>query len=655
MGTGDAKLSAFKAGKTPATSGSRTGSGDAKLSAFKNARSSPTTTPEEVEKKEEVTTTPPQATTRPVTQAEINAIKDRYSQGMALTPMAQEVAAQNQAQVFANNTPEYFYSPVTRTYQKKGTTIIRETSQAIATPITKEMFKAQAAGTAQAQDVQISQFSQKAYDISQDISGKIRTRTGEMKTTGNNEIGRIGLNFVASTVEGAGMVPGGAEVLAQRPGTIKNALVVGSVGTAAGMAQQARDDPKQLIGDIGAAFIVGYSGGSAMGGTTKQPIKVNAVKNLKSIDTPNVFTDINIKNSIKGSDVTPKAPPEINVFDKNNMIAQDYAVIKAGRRADPPKVTDLTTRNRNAAAVHDYVNFDIDIPVKVTPKPRNYVPTDQFIKVDGITGKINQGARIPKASGDSFRPKATTGNAFLTEQVIKVDGITGRLNQGLKIPKASGELAGPIKKDIQIKAYEVEGVKARISSDFYNFLNDDKGTAQLMPALQKQKPQARDFNRAWKTPELLQPHRSIKPLTTPAFNRSKAGISAAAVVGLGVGHNITLKNNQAPRTPVYRQKQFQANAQITRQLQAQAQRQRQAQKQTQIYKQISPQVQDFNQISDKIPRTTGRGRGKIKIPVLFSPDFELSGKKKGKRNKNAWDSRELTNIYGDINKIIGGR
>jgi hypothetical protein len=116
--------------------------------------------------------------------------------------------------------------------------------------------KAQAIGIKKTEDIKLSGLSTKAYQATQRFARTTRKGAPVLQqkisvvspTTG--KIIRYPIESVVRGVEMAGMVPGGLEVMARRPGVIPAAVTVGAYQATVGTAKAAKADPKQFVSDV---------------------------------------------------------------------------------------------------------------------------------------------------------------------------------------------------------------------------------------------------------------------------------------------------------------------------------------------------------------------------------------------------------------------
>jgi hypothetical protein len=116
--------------------------------------------------------------------------------------------------------------------------------------------KAQAAGIKKTEDIKLSGLSRNAYKYTQKFAKTTRKGAPVLQkkisvvSPITGKVIRYPIESVVRGVEMAGMVPGGLEVIAKRPGVIPAAATVGAYQATVGTAKAARADPKQFVSDV---------------------------------------------------------------------------------------------------------------------------------------------------------------------------------------------------------------------------------------------------------------------------------------------------------------------------------------------------------------------------------------------------------------------
>jgi len=249
-------------GSSSSSSGS-SGSGSEKLAAFKEraaARASPGETPEQYRKR----------VTSPTQPRPVNTPSQSQTPSTDVSPMARAGIQPTQQQQSVIQTPAGFIDIQRRYSPQSGITAADVTQRGQAAradamqKVKEQEYIAAQQGYEATQGIQLSPVSQKAYDVTQSASEKLRTRGTELKQSGSY-VGGYGLTSVGNVVEMAGMIPGGVETIAKRPDVIKPALVTGAISVPVSTATQIKEDPAQLVSDLAVFSALGYSAGKVGG------------------------------------------------------------------------------------------------------------------------------------------------------------------------------------------------------------------------------------------------------------------------------------------------------------------------------------------------------------------------------------------------------
>lgn len=248
-------------------------------------------------------------------------------------------------------------------------------------------------GITAAKDVQLSGLSQAAYNYTKKFAKTTRKGAPILQekisvvspTTG--KVLRYPIESVVRGAEMAGMIPGGIEVMARRPGVIVPALVVGARQATVGTAEAAITDPKQFVSDIATLGLL-FKGPGALKTTVKvaKPVTTRAYAQSVKLMVDD-FGTLGYRPT-----TTFKAPPKTafnNVFKaaienaqkqaKRDLTATEKANIRASikrsRQAELEAIAEATSKTRarkeNTLAKDIAKQFEKERIAKETKPPKS--------------------------------------------------------------------------------------------------------------------------------------------------------------------------------------------------------------------------------------------------------------------------------------------
>jgi len=352
-------------GSSSSSSGS-SGSGSEKLAAFKEraaARASPGETPEQYRKR----------VTSPTQPRPVNTPSQSQTPSTDVSPMARAGIQPTQQQQSVIQTPAGFIDIQRRYSPQSGITAADVTQRGQAAradamqKVKEQEYIAAQQGYEATQGIQLSPVSQKAYDVTQSASEKLRTRGTELKQSGSY-VGGYGLTSVGNVVEMAGMIPGGVETIAKRPDVIKPALVTGAISVPVSTATQIKEDPAQLVSDLAVFSALGYGAGEVGGFVkAKTPKIVPRYEKLSLVE-------------MKSGGAAPTFEPlpygkTITVFDKP---ALSYAGGKISRGAPPAPSELIAGKTITAFSKSEIAAFESTLKA-YSPSELSYFQTGKTI------------------------------------------------------------------------------------------------------------------------------------------------------------------------------------------------------------------------------------------------------------------------------------